>query len=54
MKKISLDQHKLLGFKILSPLPKIGDKVIKRSGTATTTGPLHSAKIGVKLGLKGR
>ena len=42
MKKVQLDQSRLLGFKISLPMPKIGDKVQKESGI----------KIGSKIGLK--
>ena len=42
MKKVQLDHSRLLGFKILMPLPKIGQKVQKESGM----------KIGSKIGLK--
>ena len=47
MKKIKLDQDKLLGFKILQQTPKIGDKpVIKSAGNTLRV------KIGAKPGVK--
>ena len=47
MKKIKLDQDKLLGFKILQQTPKIGDK--QRGATSENT---IKSKIGVKVGEK--
>jgi len=47
VKKIKLDQGKLLGFKILQQTPKIGSK----PGGATSETAIQS-KIGGKIGVK--
>jgi len=46
VKKIKLDQGKLLGFKILRQTPKIGNK--PAPGTTTKLGAKLGAKVGVK------
>ena len=47
VKNIKLDQHKLLGFKILQQTPKIGDKPVIKSAGKTLR-----VKIGAKPGVK--
>jgi hypothetical protein len=64
VKKIKLDQSKLLGFKILQQTPKVGGKpdlvsngstlkgkIGEKLGTKPLPGPLGT-KIGVKVGIK--
>jgi hypothetical protein len=47
VKKIKLDQDKLLGFKILPQTPKIGDKPM-----GATAGTTIKGKVGGKIGTK--
>ena len=59
MKKIKLDQDKLLGFRILQQTPKIGRKRNDNIAATTISGKIGakpgvkpSSRLGAKLGIK--
>ena len=52
MKKINLDQDKLLGFKILPKTPKVGSKPERGKTLMAKVGLKLGGKIGGKIGSK--